>query len=201
MSGYEFEVSNDFESEGGFLRDKGWYHVIVENVAEGVGPKGNAFEGITLACSVMEGEQKKKSFNHIVGFPKETDKDGGAFRRSIVSRLLLVTNVVNPAARGQKVSIDFQNMMGQQFIVEMVEEKDQHDRPVLRVGNGGTAIFHVDDPRVSKVPKNAEALSMIPAQFRHDAKWFEALKPTPKKPAQQTPEQKAAQSKVDINDM
>lgn len=200
---YEMDVADSFESSSSFLDVEGKFHVIIEEPKVGVGPKGNAYEGVTLHMSVLEGPEAKKTFNHCVGFPQETDKDGGVFRRSVMSRLLLVTNVIDPTQKGQKAKVDFAKLTGQQLIVEMKREKDKSDKERLNVANGGMAVWHVDDPAVASVPKSADALKLIPANMRHDAAWFEAIKPKPKTATGQSSSGSAssAPSRVNINEL
>ena len=184
-TGYEYEVdvAEDFEGSSDFLNTPGKYHAVIMETKIGVGPKGKAYDGVTLSMSVLCGPEEKKTFNHMVGFPSETDDDGGEFRRKVMSRTLVVTNLVNPTEKGKKAKVDFSKLDGQQIVVDMAFKKDRNsDKEYLNIGNSGLAIYHVDDPAVEKVPKNADALKLIPTEWRRKPEWFEQLKSKPKPP-------------------
>jgi hypothetical protein len=186
MSGFEVEVSDDFEGESSFLTKPGTYHVIIEDVKVGVGPRGNAFEGATVQLSVLAGtveSEVKKTFNHMIGFPKATDKDGGKFRTKVLSKFLLAANQVTPADKGKKIAVDPERLIGQQLVVTIDHGKKNDDgKSFLEIDNGGLAVYHVDDPNVAAFPKDQAALKVIPAGLRHDKAWFDqvyAKKPAP----------------------
>lgn len=202
---FEFEVADDFEGESSFVSHPGTYHAIVEDVKVGVGPRGNAFEGSTVAVSVLAGnpaDEAKKTFNHMLGFPRATDKDGGKFRTKVMSKFMLAVNQINPADRGKKATFDASKIVGQQFVMEIVHGRpNDQGKSYLEVGNGGLAVYHVDDPHVATVPKDQAALQLIPAALRHDAKWFEQVytKAKPAAPAPVAPHAEA--SRVDLSQL
>ena len=108
-TGFEFDVADDFESSNTFLEQPGTYHCIIEDVKVGVGPKGNAYEGMTIHMSVLAGANQnvtKKTFNHLIGYPKQTESDGGVFRRRVMPKFMLAANQITPADTGKKASLD-----------------------------------------------------------------------------------------------
>lgn len=207
-NGFDVDVADDFEGESNFLSKPGTYHLVVEDVKVGIGPKGNAIEGATFSMAVIAGtvdSEKKKTFNHVIFFPRATHKDGGKFAGKVLSKFLLAVNQVNPADRGKKISVDPERIAGQQIVAAFVQGKENDQgKSYLEIYSAGLAVYHVDDPHVTGIPKDAAALTLIPKELRHDAKWFDQVyaKSGPVSPASKTDSAAATQQpKVDISSL
>lgn len=203
-TGFEVEVPDSLESESNFLSQPGTYLFAIEDVKVGVGPKGNAMEGATIALVVLSGtvaSEVKKTFNHMAGFPKATDKDGGKFRSKVLSRFLLAANQLNPSQKGQKIKVDENNLRGQMIVasLEMGDKKD-NGKQYLEIGNGGMDVWHIDDPHVATIPKDAGALKLIPPALRHEKAWFDQVYAKPA-PVSSSSTQAAPPAAVDISQL
>jgi len=202
---FEVEVADDFESESSFLSKPGTYHLVIEDVKVGVGPKGNAIEGATFSLSVYAGtveSEKKKTYNHVIFFPKATHKDGGKFATKVLSKFLLAANQVNPSDKGKRIAIDPEKLVAQQIVMSFVHGKPGDDgKSYLEVDNGGLAVYHIDDPHVAGIPKDTAAIGLLPKELRHDKAWFDQVyakqKPAPVSPTAQA----AAASPVNIAEL
>ena len=182
-SSIDFDTPEDFDDGGQFLREPGTYHLAVQDVQVGTGPKGNAIDGFTVSMEVLAGtvpSEVKKSINVTFFNPKLTAKDGGTFQRKQQSKFLIAVNLLDPVNKGKRVSIDLQKAIGQQVVAAFEIDDFQQDKKYLRLANAGMDCWHVDDPHATSIPKNEAAMKLIPKELRHDAKWFEAIykKPT-----------------------
>ena len=177
-SSIDFDTPEEFDDGGQFLREPGTYHLAVQDVQVGTGPKGNAIDGFTVLMEVLAGtvpSEVKKSINVTFFNPKLTAKDGGTFQRKQQSKFLIAVNLLNPASKGQRVSIDLQNAIGKQVVAAFeIDDYQQGDKKYLRLANAGMDCWHIDDPHAAGIPKN-EAAIKLPGVIRHDAKWFDAI--------------------------
>ena len=86
-------------------------------------------------------------------------------------------NIIQPDQLGQEVDIPFAQMVGQQMVVKLEHqmEKDgngEYTVPTKYVQVSYSDLYHVDDPAVKAVPKNADALTLISKDKRHPESWF-----------------------------
>ena len=79
---------------------------------------------------------------------------------------------------GQEIDIDLTKAVGRNVIATLEEEKQDNGKSFIRLSYAD--IFHIDDPRVAKFPRNERALSLIPAEHRRDPKSFQVEEPKPK---------------------
>lgn len=186
------------QGEGGFLNEPGTYHVVVTEVREGETHKGTPIDGITITMEVLAGtieSQAGKTKNESLFLPsqkdlaKEEQTGTPAMSKKKIAALYIATNQMQPSDLGKSIEVDDQLMIGQQFVVEFDEQKEMDGEGKYTVSTGNiqisySDIFHVDDPSVKAVPKNADALGMIPVEQRHDEAWFAwtKKKPTHRKP-------------------
>ena len=170
------EMPEEMGGGGNFLNEPGTYHCAVTSVLEGTGPKGGIIDGFTIGLDVLAGTvagQEHKVFN-LTLFNARLDQSDGAkkWARLKQAAFVIAANVVTPAQLGQRVSVDLQRAIGQQIVLklELQEGKEYLDLSY-------SDIWHVDDPRCEKVPKNMAAIAMIPTAMRHEKAWFDQLKP------------------------
>jgi len=187
---FELEVPEELDtgSGGNFLKKAGTYHVCVTEISDGLAPKKKSGEqsiidGFSVAVDVLDGTVKSevgKVANITFFNGKLTSKDQGRFARAKQTAFLMACNVIDPSKRGQKIQVDLTKAVGQQLVINFEEDPEQTNdkgEHYLRVAYANT--YHVDDPRCEGIPKNAEALKMLPKNFRHDAAWFDQLKAKP----------------------
>lgn len=181
MSGYEFDCPEDFEGQSNFLQEPGTYHVVVIAVDEHPTAKnGTLLDGFRVDFAVLDGTtpgQKDRQFDVMFFAPKLTDKNGGEFAKRKQARFCLATGILPKATPGQRVTVDLQQAAGRQLVLELEHQKDQQTgQPTKFLQLAWANIYHVDDPAVAKVPKDATALALLPVGLRKTAADF-AKKP------------------------
>ena len=197
---FEFDPSEEIGTGGTYLEEAGTYHLTVNTVGEGTGPKGNPITGFSIGCQVMAGttpgqEEKETS---IVFFNPKLDGSEIAQRinREQQTAFLIAAGLITPADLGKKgLMIDLQKAIGQQIMATLVEN-EYNGRTTLQLRFAD--VFHIDDPRAKAFPKNAETVAMIPVDLRKGESFFTPL--TAKKTAKQQPAA-AAMSQDDLNDL
>lgn len=185
--GFKHQVGDDLSSGGSFLREPGTYHVCVVDVnympsrKDGTLIDNAAFkvylEVLAGTVAGQEGKSAEITFFH----PKVQSKNEGAFARKKIDRFLLAVGLISEADKTKEVEPELELAKGRHFIVKLELDDDEK---YLQVAFAD--IYHVDDPCVKEVPKNAAAMA-IGASWRLAG----AKKPAPsKKPT--PPSSKAA---------
>ena len=200
---FSFDAPETVSGGGGFLNEPGTFHMVINNLVEGEGPKGTPIDGITVTFEVLAGtaqgqENKIKQdslFKPSLQDLAREEKDGTAcMARKKLAAFFIATNLLDPANLGKPVEINTSEAIARQLIVKYgwKMEKDGNDKYTVQTDKleiSYSDIFHVDDPQVKDIPKNAEALALIPKEHRHSADWFGWKK---KKPGQVKPQMAAA---------
>ena len=160
---------------GGRLDVPGKYHLLVEDIVDGIETKNDVLPGLSVRMKVLEGDQKDMIVSLSLLDGNLSHSDGGLFCRKKQSAFLVAANVLTPAQlNGANVDYDEEIARTQQIVAEF--EFGKKDGEVTEYLDWKYCnIYHVDDPRAAKVPKSKEDLEMIPTEFRHDAKYFESL--------------------------
>lgn len=195
------QAGNDFTS-GSFLREPGWYHLVVADATDTPTKKGgvpipNAMFG--MDCKVCAGtspgcEDKSIGLNFFHPTP---DKE---FTQKKIDRILIALGIMQPGDEGKPVSFEAEDLIGRQFVTQLVHSQDPK---YLEVNWSDT--FHVDDPEVANHPKNADMLSILPPEQRRVGKQGAVTnkanppKPAPAKQAVQQPV--APQGGNDLDDI
>ena len=164
MSGFELECPEDIDGQSNFLTEPGTYHAVVIAVDEAPTSKaGVLLEGFRVEFAVLDGTvagQKGKQFDIMFFKPKLTDKNGGEFAKRKQARFAIATGILPRAEPGKRVTVDLQQANGLQLVVELEHQKDMTTgEPTKFLQLAWANIYHVDDPAVAKVPKDATALS------------------------------------------
>lgn len=146
-----------------FVEKEGKYHILVTAVIEEpTKENGELIDAIQLE-GICEGgtdpSQAKKSLQ-IKFFNGTSDKDGGAFAAKKQLRLADACNLLKPAKPGQEVEVDWKKAAGSQIIVYL-KKSDKGYMELDRLH-----VYHIDDPEVADVPKNMQAVKLIPAANR-----------------------------------
>lgn len=207
---YEMDMPDDFDGQSNFLAEPGTYHVVVTAVDESPTAKnGTLIDGFRVDFAVLDGTvagQKDKQFDLLFFKPKLTDKNGGEFAKRKQARFALATGILPRAEPGKRVTVDLQQAAGRQLVVEVEHQKDQQTgQPTKFIQLAWANLWHVDDPACAKVPKDAIALALVPAELRKKPEEFAkktaashgngAAKPSP------TPMQSGPAGGVNLDDL
>ncbi len=175
--------AEDVAGENTRLEAEGYFHCFIKDVKDGQVHYGDeAVEGFSAFFQVVEGEHKDKTLGTTLRDGLASHSDGGDFCRRIQAAFCIAANLLTPSQlNGGQASFDEQNARNQQVIIKVKLGKEKNGKRYHDLD--GTHIYHVDDPRVKDVPKNAEALALLPPALRHDEAYFEPLLPKGRKPA------------------
>ena len=169
------------QGEGGILDVPGTFHVVINEVLEGQTKKGKAIDGLTVAFEVLDGTEKGKEGKvHTESFflPTLQDKDtSAAMKLRKITAMAVAGNVLTPEQLGTEAEIPVGEMIGSQMIVKFdhqmeLDGEGKYTIPSQYIQVAYSDLFHVDDPAVKAVPKNGEALGLIPKEHRHNEAWF-----------------------------
>lgn len=185
--GFAFDAPETTQGEGGGLTTPGTYHLVINEVREGESSTGKPIDGLTITVEVLAGTtegQAGKTRSESLFLPslkdlEKEEKNNGApcMARKKLAALFIATNAMKPEQLGKPVNVDAAAMVGQQCVIKFEQQMEQggdgkYDVPTQYIQISYSDIFHVDDPDVAAVPKNAEALSLIPFEGRHPEAWF-----------------------------
>jgi hypothetical protein len=206
---FEMDMPDKMDGDSNFLSEPGTYHFAVLAVDEQpTNRDGKPLDGFKVHCCVLDGttvNQAKKELELMFFAPKLTDKNNGEFAKRKQARFAMATGILPQAAPGQRVSVDLQQAAGRQFVAEVERGTGSDGQPTKFLQLAWANIYHVDDPAVAAVPKDAAALALLPKELRKTAKDFEK-KPASgggngSKPATATTAQPATAGAVDLNDL
>jgi hypothetical protein len=95
---------------------------------------------------------------------------------------------VSLASLGKRIEVDLQSAVGRQLVITF--EANDEGYLDLHYAN----IYHIDDPRAAKFPKDAEAIALATKEMqRKPPEYFASLL--------KKPEGKASQSRLSDNDL
>lgn len=165
---------------GDFLNTPGTYHLLIDRIRVGLNTRDEPLDGSTVEYTVLDGDVQGQSGKkgHVTLWDIKMDKpieDQGVTVRCLTN-FFLAANVLQPKDLGEEVDIKPEESESQQVVMKLQyaqkKENGQYveDRKFLRINFSD--IFHVDDPAVANVPKDANALKVIDPKYRHDADWF-----------------------------
>ena len=158
-----YQVPADGLELSQFLDKPGTFHVLVLEVDENpVSGNGEVMHAIRLRGRVLAGTdptQVGRTVSALLTNPNMNHKDGGAFATKVHLRLAKAVAAISQAAPGQAVSVDWSLAKGKQCVIEFAWNKGTDG--VERVGVKGGGIYHVGDPEVASIPKDAAALAMM----------------------------------------
>lgn len=170
--------AEDLEGGGGHIRKPGMYHFLVDEVKEGLSSKDKPMNGMTLMLTCLAGTVdgcEDQKANIVLWDPKDED-DRVAVRA--FTNFFLAANVLQPEQLGTEVEVDENATVQAQVIMRLAcQQKVDSNGNWVDDPDGGVKlnfsdIFHVDDPAVADIPKNADAIGLIDPAHRHDADWF-----------------------------
>lgn len=178
---FDFDTADDVAGGGGFVADPGTYHMVVTNILEGQGKKGSPINGFTVEADVLAGTVQgcdgKKWSESLFG-PSGNSEAGDEWSKKKITAFLLATNLITPDKLGSRITAELQDAIGRQFLVRLEREMEldgktgKYTIPGKYLQIVFANIYHVDDPDVKDIPKNADAIGLVPKEHRHDATWF-----------------------------
>jgi hypothetical protein len=146
----------------------GLYHVCITEWIENP-PKSDdtpMIGAVKVGFEIVEGTDKseiKKTQNEMF-FPPDETKDGGGFNAIKLTRLVVAISGVHQP--GVETEITEKDAIGRQLILELSHRPDKTNPQKIYFGVKGANLYHVDDPQVADVPKNAEYLDAIDPSLR-----------------------------------
>lgn len=173
----EFEMPDKMGNEGNFLSEPGTYHFAVLAVDEKPTSKdGRPLDGFKAHCCALEGTaqgQAKKEIELMFFAPKMSDKNNGELAKRKMARFAAACGILPASAPGQRVTVDLQQAAGRQFVAEVERGTDAAGNATKFLQLAWANLWHVDDPAVKDVPKDAAALGLLPATLRKTAADFQ----------------------------
>jgi hypothetical protein len=165
-------AGGDVSTGGNWLTEPGLYHMMVVDTTETPTKRDGSpiSEAICrVSLSVLAGTvdgQKDKGFDLTFWHGKPGDEKSQAFATKKLDRFFLSTGLMTRAEIEQKVSKDIElaHANGRQLVVELEERESNQGKKFLDLKFA--EIYHVDDPAVAAVPKDAGALKLIAASLR-----------------------------------
>lgn len=173
----KYQTATDIGGTGDGLKEPGVYHMVVTEVHDGESNKGKAIDGFTIDLVVQNDDDQKDKEFHLALFNAESSKSQESQDWSIKKQtaFFVAANLMRPDQLGTEVEFDLAKAVGHQIIIDLQAE-EYEGKTNLRLAYAN--IYHVDDPRAAKHPKNAASLAIIPAEFRHEkdsATYFEKV--------------------------
>ena len=165
-------AGGDVSTGGNWMSEPGIYHMLVvestENPTRRDGsPISEAICRVTLSClaGTVDG-QRDKGFDLTFWHGKPGDEKNQAYATKRLDRFFLATGLMTRAEIEQKVSKDIElaDANGRQLVLELEERESATGKKFLDLKFA--EIYHVDDPAVASVPKDAAALKLISASLR-----------------------------------
>lgn len=164
-------------SDGTRLEAEGYFHFSVKDVRPEQKPySDDALDGFSVILEVVEGEHAGKTIGVSMRTGLETHKDKGEFCRKVQTAFGLATNQLTPDHLGKKVSYEETSCRNHQVVAKIKLGKPT-DSGKQYYDLDGRHIYHVDDPNVKDVPKNAAELAKLDKVpgLRKPAEYFEPL--------------------------
>lgn len=166
-------TASDLNGESSAISKAGKYHVAVVRSADGSSTKGNTFGGVSAVLAVLEGDQKEKEFHlHLFDPDMSKSESSQEWANKKQTAYAIAIGQLDPSQLGEEAEIEFV-CDGMQLVIDLEMSEDEKGKPRLELSYAN--LYHVDDPRVAKVPKNADALKLIPAELRKKPEWFSPL--------------------------
>lgn len=198
--GFEMDAPESMDTGGNFLEQPGWYHFAVDAIDQNPTNKdGMPIDALKVNCHVLAGEhanQKGRAFGMMLFLPKMSDKNNGEFAKKRIARFF--DAIVCGTISGGRVSVSDQEMDaagGRQFVAKVRKEEGKE-----YVELSFADIYHVDDDTVKDVPKDAAALSLLPASLRR-YKDQDAGKGNRRQKPQPEPSAAVAGGEIDLDDL
>lgn len=179
-----FETSEEITGgQGGFVDAEGTFHFNGVSFHINEKPDGKSYKGWTLLARVVGGTDETQVGKQMTIYMGDKKPNGSeTFWKDLRTRVLVACGFMKIEAMGKPVSFNPKEPGVFQFVAKVKANQDG-DRTFY--GMSYMDIYHVDDPEVAEVPKDAESLSFIDQSRRYtDPKVFERLNKKSEKKAE-----------------
>lgn len=199
------DTSDNLDSSN-ILSAPGTYHMMVTDTKEHIDTKEGERDGFTVCGQVLAGTDPNAVGNTIelTFWPPDYSRDAKSVdaTKKVNTAILVALNLIDPTKMGEEKEIELSEANGSQFVVTMERKMDKDpntgkytvETKFLRIRFHD--VYHVDDPAVETIPKDADALSLIPKEKRHDASWFSWKDNGKVRPAVQATKQASTSAKT-----
>lgn len=187
----KYGTSSSLGGGASWLDKAGTYHARIISVDETPTTKDKMpIEGFRIMFGVLGGQcadgtaittEVGKQFELTFSDPNPAKKESAqewAVKKQ--TAFFLAAGLMNESQLGGDVEIELSNATNRQVIIQVeMSEPDQpggKSFPNLAWAN----IYHIDDPRQARVPRDAGAVKLLPAAFRRDPNGFDLEKITGK---------------------
>lgn len=166
-------AGGDVSTGGNWMSEPGIYHMLVVESTEQPtkrdgSPISEAICRVTLSClaGTVDG-QRDNGFDLTFWHGKPGDEKSQAYATKRLDRFFLATGLMTRAEIEQKVlkDIELADANGRQLVLEL-EERESATTGKKFLDLKFAEIYHVDDPAVASVPKDAAALKLIAPSLR-----------------------------------
>lgn len=167
-------VPESYDSGPQYVDKEGRYHVQVLDITEGVNNNGKPIDGFHVRLGVVAGDnddQIGRSCDISVFNPSGKSEKGDAISQRLQANFAIACNLFDPSAKkgGDEVEIDITKALHQQFIAHLgFRESDGKKYVQFHYSD----VFHIDDPDVKSVKKDAKMLAILPPQLRKKPEFF-----------------------------
>jgi len=179
------QMPKKVQGAGGAWLDKpGVYHCTISDVQENATDKDQKpLNGFKVQLSVLDGTvrdsvgctERNKTFDLILFHPDPTKSESSqewSLRKQ--AAFIIGAGLVTEKQLGEAVSFDLNAAKDRQVIVALNRSDRSTDtKTFLELAYAD--IFHIDDPRTEKFPKDAAAIRLLPPHMRRDPKSFDLV--------------------------
>jgi hypothetical protein len=172
MNTYGFDAPATADAGGSFLSTPGWYHFLIIEMNDS--PKkgdGGLLDGFKVTANVLDGSPRSddgkqcsevdKHCGIMFFSPSMSARDGGEFARKKIARFFLATNLMKSDQLGNKIDVNLQDAIGEQFVAKIDITEDGRYCEL-----SFAEIYHIDDAKVRDIPKSTDEIAHIPPENR-----------------------------------
>ena len=158
-----------------WVDEAGTFHTrIVAASSQPTKRDGNLIDNglFSVGLEVLAGTNETqigRTVDLVFYYPKDSDKNHGAFAQKKIDRFLLATGL---ASREQlekadsAIDVDIESTVDRQLVVKIEMEESDKTPGKFFAKLSFAEIFHVDDSAVKSIPKSAENLRLLPPEER-----------------------------------
>ena len=187
---FEYEQSESIDTTGGkFVNKPGKYHAIITAVNPNPIKKDHTpmMNCLQIDIEILDGTDKTQiertlqcNIRTPVGGGDKPDSEKAfKFKAERLTRFFVAVGF--PHIPGKKMAINLEEIPGRQLVVELTHQLED-GKPTKWIEIAGSHIYHVDDPSIEKVPKNADFMASIPEQLRKRSSEIAKTTTTPAAP-------------------
>lgn len=197
MAKFSLDTATELSSGGNHCSLKGKYHFSVSEVLTET-KKGESIDGFACELDILAGTtpgQEGKTMLIYFNNPSGTSEEARRIAQQLQTAFFIAVGIIDKTKLGESAEVELTDAVSRQFVMEVEPKKEKDAEGNYTVTSDKfmracySNCYHVDDPDVAKVPKNADALEMIPAELRRPADYFD-FKASHKKAAPAKPKQK-----------